>query len=297
MECLIGIDIGGTNTKLGLIHNDQVIASSSIKTQSKETSDAYADELADEIKKLAGTNIISGIGIGAPNGNFYSGAIEHAPNLKWKGIIPLARMIEERTKVKTLLTNDANAAALGEMTYGGARGMKNFIMITLGTGLGSGIVVDGKLIYGNSGFAGELGQTIVVPDGRLCGCGRKGCLETYVSATGILRTAEELAANKFKSSHDIAVAAEAGDPVALRAFDETAKTLGIALANFVTFTSPEAIFLFGGLTGSKNLLMSPLKNYFESHLHIVYRDTVKILLSELSEGHAALLGAAALVKK
>jgi glucokinase len=267
--------------------------------------------LAKAIRKIAeqegGIELIRGIGIGAPNGNYYRGTIEFAPNLKWKGIIPLAELVTKATGVPAALTNDANAAAVGEMTYGVARGMKDFIMITLGTGVGSGIVVSGNVVYGHDGFAGELGHTIQVREnGRQCGCGRSGCLETYTSAVGVARTAREILETTDRetvlrnmpwdkiTSKDVAEAAEAGDAVAIDIFNFTGAILGAALANFVAFSAPEAIVLFGGLTRAGDLLLRPVEEAMERNLLQLWKGKVKLLVSELKESDAAILGASAL---
>ena len=251
---------------------------------------------------------MKGIGVGAPNGNYYTGTIEYAPNLPWRGIIPLAKLIEHKFKLPVTLTNDANAAAIGEMMYGAAKGMKDFIMITLGTGVGSGIVANGKLIYGHDGFAGELGHTIVIPDGRLHqGTGKKGSLESYASATGVTLTAVEfLQKDKRESllrkvpkdkldSKAVYDAATQGDPLAHEIFEFTGKILGLALANAVMFSSPEAIILFGGLTKAGDLILKPTRENMEANLIQVFQNKVKILVSHLRESDAAILGASALV--
>lgn len=313
----IGIDIGGTNTVLGLVDEDgNVLETLSISTKDFNVTEIYLDEITRNIllliNKCDDKETIRGIGIGAPNGNYYNGTIEHAPNLNFKGIIPVKEYIENKLKDKgydltVTLTNDANAAAIGEMVYGGAKGLKNFIMITLGTGVGSGIVVDGKLVYGYDGFAGEVGHTIVQPEGRLCGCGRRGCVETYSSVTGIKKTAIELMENTKTPSllrrlpeeeiggKTIYDAARKGDELALKCFDITAKMLAIGMANAVAITSPEKIFLFGGLTKSGDLLMTPLKKYFEESLFVVFQNKIELKLSQLNEDNVAILGAAALV--
>jgi glucokinase len=261
-----------------------------------------------EMKSNLKTNQkIVGIGIGAPNGNFFNGCIENAPNLKWKGKIPLVKLFKKNFKLPVYLTNDANAAALGEMIYGGAKKMKDFIVITIGTGLGSGIVANGKLIYGHDGLAGELGHTIYQPGGRKCGCGRLGCLETYVSSSGLIKTTKELLEkNNTKSllrklkpneiiSINIQAAAIKGDKLAINAYEITGAILGQKLADAVAVTSPEAIFLFGGISRSGNLLIKPAKKALEENLLSVYKNKVKILQSELLDKNAAVLGAAAMV--
>ncbi|MDR2839853.1 MAG: ROK family protein, partial [Paludibacter sp.] len=260
---VIGIDMGGTNTVFGVVDaRGNVLTKGAIKTISHSDINIYIAELYDELIKLidaaGGIEKFKGIGIGAPNGNYYSGTIEYAPNLPWKGVVPLVQLISEKFGIPATLTNDANAAAIGEMTYGAARGMKNFIMITLGTGVGSGIVIDGKLVYGHDGFAGELGHvTAVRENGRLCGCGRYGCLEAYCSATGVARSACEILTLSSNpsilrnipldsvTSKDVFDAAIANDQLAKDIFDFTGKILGENLANFVAFSAPEAIVLFG----------------------------------------------------
>jgi glucokinase len=248
------------------------------------------------------------MGIGAPNGNFYTGNIEYAANLVWPGIVPVAKMFEDALGIPCRVTNDANAAAMGEMTYGVARGMKNFIMITLGTGVGSGIVVDGKIVYGSDGFAGELGHFVVdhTPAGRKCGCGRSGCLETYCSATGVARTAREfLEKNTCDSllrsldpanitSYDVFKAAEQGDKIALEIFDFTGKMLGTACADFTTFNTPEAFVFFGGLTKAGDYLMKPLKEAYDANVLNIFQGNAKLLISSLNGSEAAVLGASAL---
>ncbi|MDD4739863.1 MAG: ROK family protein [Bacteroidales bacterium] len=312
----IGIDIGGTNTGFGLVDKDgNIIEILSLSTKDYFDYEIYLNEVTKNIlhliEKCPNKDLIQGIGIGAPNGNYYNGTIEHAPNLKFHGIIPVKEYIETKLKgkgydLKVTLTNDANAAAIGEMIYGGAKGIKNFIMITLGTGVGSGIVVDGKVVYGFDGFAGEVGHTIVQPEGRMCGCGRRGCVETYSSVTGLRKTALELINNtKTKSSlreicqeniggKAIYNAAINGDKLALKCFEITAKMLAIGMANAVAVTSPEKIFLFGGLTKAGDLLMNPLKKYFEESLFVVFQNKIDLEISHLDENTAAILGAAAL---
>ncbi len=309
----IGIDVGGTNTKFGIVdRRGQIIKSDSIKTGRHSDVNDYIDELAGALQKLMANSIptdqIKGIGVGAPNGNYFNGNIEFAPNLRWKGVIPFAQLLEDKIGIPVALTNDANAAAIGEMTYGAARGMKNFIVITLGTGVGSGIVINGQLVYGNDGFAGELGHTIIRRNnGRLCGCGRSGCLETYTSATGVARTAREymdLRPNEKTllrnipvediTSKDVADAANAGDKMAQDIFRYTGEMLGEAFADFVAFSSPEAIILFGGLSKAGDLIMDPIRESMERNLLQIYKDKVKLLFSELKESDAAVLGASAL---
>lgn len=309
----VGIDIGGTNTTFGIVdRRGNLLYDGHISTRDhQEVSffiQALYDQLAPLIQKvtLEGGEV-KGIGVGVPNGNYFKGTIEFAPNLPWRGVVPLASLIQDAFTLPTVLTNDANAAAIGEMTYGAARGMKDFIMITLGTGLGSGIVVNGQLVYGHDGFAGELGHVIVFPEGRRCGCGRKGCLETYVSATGIVRTMHELLQSRdipsllrdmnptAITSKTIRDAALKGDALAIEAFEFTGKILGQQLANFVAFSSPEAIILFGGLTRAGDLIFRPTIHAMEENLLQIYKNKIKVLPSELKESDAAILGASALV--
>ena len=307
-----GIDIGGTNTIFGIVDaRGTIIVSGAVETQIYTTVDEYVDEVCKNLLPLiighGGVEKIKGIGIGAPNGNYYSGTIEFAPNLPWKGIIPLAAMFEERLGIPTALTNDANAAAVGEMTYGAARGMKEFIMITLGTGVGSGIVINGQIVYGHDGFAGELGHIIVRREnGRLCGCGRHGCLGTYCSATGVARTAREILAARTDASllrnipaenitsKDVYEAAVKGDKIAHEIFDFTGTVLGEALADFIAFSSPEAIILFGGLAKSGDYIMKPIQKAINDNILKIYQGKTKLLVSELKDSDAAVLGASAL---
>jgi glucokinase len=309
----IGIDIGGTGTKYGIVDRDgNVLFSGEISTKKHRTVNTFIDELhevvSELIDKAGGVGRMKGIGVGAPNGNYYTGTIEYAPNLPWEGVIPLAKLVSDKFLLPVTLTNDANAAAIGEMMYGAAKGMKDFIMITLGTGVGSGIVANGHLIYGHDGFAGELGHTIVIPDGRIhAGTQKKGSLESYASATGVRLTAIELLEkSKTKSllrkvPHDkldskaVYDAAIEGDQLAKEIFDYTGKILGIALANAVMTTSPEAIILFGGLTKSGELILKPTRESMEENLIKVFQNKIKILISHLKEAHAAILGASALV--
>jgi glucokinase len=309
----IGIDIGGTGTKFGIVdRTGNVLFTGDLSTKKHKKIETFIDELHDKlsalIQNVGGTGRIRGIGVGAPNGNFYTGTVEYAPNLPWKGILPLAQMIQDKFQVQTNLTNDANAAAIGEMMYGAAQGMKDFIMITLGTGVGSGIVANGHLILGHDGFAGELGHTIIIPDGRYHeGTGKKGSLESYASATGVMLTAKEvLASTKEESllrkidvdeidSRKVYDAAVQGDKVAKEIFEYTGKILGTALANFVMFSSPEAIILFGGLTKAGDFILKPTREHMEANLIQVFQNRVKILVSHLKESDAAILGASALV--
>ncbi|MEO8862413.1 MAG: ROK family protein [Ginsengibacter sp.] len=314
LEYAIGIDVGGTNTKFGIVnHRGEISNRGDISTTKHTNIEDFIDQLFDElkpaIKDIGGDELIKGIGVGAPNGNYYNGTIEYAPNLQWTGVIPLAKLISKKFKKPCTLTNDANAAAVGEMMYGAARGMRDFIMITLGTGVGSGIVANGHLIYGHDGFAGELGHTIIRPGGRLhAGTGMKGSLETYASATGIAFTAKELL-DERKSEESLlrnipqkkidakAVyeAAAKGDKIAKEVFKFTGQILGEALANFVMFSSPEAIILFGGVCKAGKMLMDPVKKNMEKNLLPIYQDKIKLLFSELKESDAAILGASALV--
>ena len=279
---VVGIDIGGTNTVFGIVDaRGTIIASSSIKTAGYPTAEEYADEVCKNLLPLiianGGVDKIRGIGVGAPNGNYYTGTIEFAPNLPWRGILPLAAMFEERLGIPTALTNDANAAAIGEMTYGAARGMKDFIMITLGTGVGSGIVINGQMVYGHDGFAGELGHVIARRDGRICGCGRKGCLETYCSATGVARTAREFLAARTDASLLRNIPAES-----------------ITSKDAIAFSSPEAIVLFGGLAKSGDYIMKPIMKSIDDNVLNIYKGKTKLLVSELKDSDAAVLGASAL---
>jgi glucokinase len=308
----IGIDIGGTGTKFGIVDKDgNVLFSGEMSTKKHREIDGYIDELhghlGELIEKAGGIGKIRGIGVGAPNGNFYTGNIEYAPNLPWSGVIPIAKMMSDKFQLPVTLTNDANAAAIGEMMYGAAKGMRDFIMITLGTGVGSGIVANGQLMYGHDGFAGELGHTIVIPDGRMHqGTGKRGSLESYASATGVRLTALEMLENSTEDSllrtadketldskvvYDAAIK---GDKLALEIFEFTGKILGLALANAVMFSSPEAIILFGGLTKSGDLILKPTRKHMEENLIQVFQNKVKILVSHLKESDAAILGASAL---
>lgn len=309
---VLGIDIGGTNTVFGIVDaRGTVIASSSIKTAKHANIEDYIEELYTEVTRLLTTNDavdkINGIGVGAPNANYYTGNIEHAANLNWEGTIPLAAMLEEKFNIPVAITNDANAAAIGEMTYGAARGLKDFIMITLGTGVGSGIVVNGQLVYGHDGFAGELGHLIVKRNnGRACGCGRTGCLEAYCSATGVARTAREFLEIRTEpsllrnipidqiTSKDVYDAAMQGDQIAKDIFDYTGTILGEAFADMTVFTSPQAFILFGGLAKSGELLLKPLRAAMDRNMMTVFKGKPKVLLSELKEADAAVLGASAL---
>lgn len=314
-QVVAGIDIGGTNTVFGIVDRDgHILAEDKLKTTDYAKPEVFVAALYEKIIKVmsaTGNNVeIIGFGIGAPMGNINKGTIEHPANLPWKGIIPLAEIFKKHTNLPVLVTNDANTAAVGEMIYGGAKGMKNFVVITLGTGLGSGFVVDGKLVYGHDGFAGEIGHTAIGPPGasnRECGCGKKGCLETYVSATGIKRTMLKILADSIEPSelrkysteeldskmiHD---AAKNRDALAIRAFEHTGKILGFKLADMVAHTNPEAIFLFGGLALAKDLIFKPTKESLEQNLLSIYKGKVKLLQSELNTQNAAVLGASSLI--
>ena len=314
LEYAIGIDIGGTTSKFGIVnHRGEISNRGDIVTNKHADIEKFIAELYHELKpaidEIGGDEVIKGIGVGAPNGNYYNGTIEYAPNLHWKGIIPLAKLITKKFKKPCSLTNDANAAAVGEMMYGAARGMKDFIMITLGTGVGSGIVANGHLIYGHDGFAGELGHTTIRHGGRLhWGTGMRGTLETYASATGITLTAKEMLEERLNeesslrkllpdniTSKKIYEAAIKGDNMAKEVFKYTGEILGEALANFVMFSSPEAIILFGGVCKAGKILMDPVKDSMEKNLLPIYQNKVKLLFSELKESDAAILGASALV--
>ncbi len=311
LEVVLGIDIGGTFTKFGLVdkegtiyHEDEVTTSGhpSIENFLK----SLHNHIKEGVEKMDREVVIRGIGVGAPNGNFYSGTIEHAPNLEWKGVVPFVKLMENQFGISTVVTNDANAAALGEMLFGDARGLKNFIMITLGTGLGSGLVVNGNIIYGEDGFAGELGHVRAVDNGRQCGCGKRGCLETYVSATGIKRTVFELLAEENVESAFrkipfsklkpklITALAEEGDPIAIKAFEKTGYLLGRSLADSVAHISPSKIFLFGGLAKAGKWIIDPTVKSMEKHLLPIYRNKIEILPSALLKKNIAVLGAAAL---
>jgi glucokinase len=307
----VGIDIGGTNTAYGFVdHSGKIIFESTIPTYADKDAEQLFERLFSSIEKSfrqyeKGYELV-GIGLGAPNANYYKGTVEQPPNLNW-GIVNVIELVKKYSPLPAAITNDANAAAIGEMIFGAAKGMKNFIVITLGTGLGSGIVVNGKLVYGADGFAGEIGHTIVDPDGRECGCGRKGCLETYASATGIRRTVFELIAttnleSEFRSkcfddvtAKEIADAANKGDKLALAAFDNTAKVLGFKLADSVAHLSPEAIILFGGLALAGDLIIAPTKKYMEGFMLNIFKNKVKILPSALPGSGAAVLGSSALI--
>ena len=310
---VIGLDLGGTNSVFGIVDSrGEIKATTAIKTQIYENVDDYVaasvEALQIIIDQVGGIDKIKAMGIGAPNGNYYNGTIEFAPNLKWghDGVVPLADLFSKALGIPVALTNDANAAAIGEMTYGVARGMKNFIVITLGTGVGSCIVVNGQLLYGSDGFAGELGHVVVRPsNGRACGCGRKGCLEAYCSATGVARTAREFLATREDASLlrelnpeditslDVAIAAGKGDEMAKEIFDFTGELLGEACANFAAFSSPEAFIFFGGLTKAGDLIMKPILKGYNEHVLNIYKGKAKFLVSALDGSSAAVLGASA----
>ncbi|MBG0859919.1 MAG: ROK family protein [Bacteroidales bacterium] len=310
-EVVAGIDIGGTNTAFGLVdRTGKISVDSSLKTTEYPEIGDFVAAIATAIKKLLAkrpTLKLVGIGIGAPNANYHKGTIELAPNLAWKGIVPLADLMRKKINVPIKITNDANAAAIGEMIFGGAKKMKDFIVLTLGTGLGSGIVINGQVVYGHTGFAGELGHTTVVPGGRACGCGRNGCYETYASASGLVRTAllmlsemrEESVLRNIPpgelTSRKIAEAARKKDPIALKAMDFTAEKLAFGIYNAIGFSSPEAVFLFGGLANAGEMLFKPVRKYVEQNVQPIFRGTVKILPSGIPESNAAVLGAAALI--
>ncbi|HEX8333639.1 MAG TPA: ROK family protein [Segetibacter sp.] len=310
-EYAIGIDIGGTNTKYGLVnHRGDILEKGEIKTDNYPTIEGFIDALYEVLTPLINKNkhegTVKGIGLGAPNGNFYTGTIEYAPNLHWKGIVPIAKLITTKFGLPSALTNDANAAAVGEMMYGAARGMRDFIMITLGTGVGSGIVANGQVVYGHDGFAGELGHTIIRHGGRPhWSTELDGSLEAYCSATGIVLTAKELLqASKEPSelrdlhiitSKDVFEKAKAGDKIAQEAYRFTGQILGEALANFIMFSSPEAIILFGGVIKAGDLIMKPTKEHMEKNLLPIFQNKVRLVFSELKEADAAILGASALV--
>ena len=310
---VIGLDLGGTNSVFGIVDSrGDIKATTAIKTQGYETVDEYVEASVEALKiiidQVGGIEKIKAMGIGAPNGNYYTGTIEFAPNLSWghNGIVPLAKMFSDKLGIPVALTNDANAAAIGEMTYGVARGMKNFIVITLGTGVGSGIVINGQLVYGSDGFAGELGHVIMNRvNGRPCGCGRKGCLEAYCSATGVARTARELIETTDEpsllrdmpaadiTSLDVSIAASKGDALAKRIYEFTGNMLGEACADFAAFSSPEAFIFFGGLTKAGALLMDPIKKAYEENVLNIFKGKAKFLVSALDGSSAAVLGASA----
>ena len=313
---VIGLDLGGTNAVFGIVdQRGEIKATTAIKTQQYDTAEAFIEAsvnaLLPIIDQVGGIEKIRSMGIGAPNGNFYNGTIEIAPNIKWAHdcIVPLGKMFSDKLNgIPVAVTNDANAAAIGEMVYGEARGMKNFIVITLGTGVGSGIVVNGQLIYGSDGFAGELGHVTMVrgEEGRMCGCGRKGCLETYCSATGVARTARELLDKTSRpsllrdikpddiTSLDVSIAAGKGDELAKEIYEFTGKMLGEACADFATFCSPEAFIFFGGMTKAGDLIMDPIRRAYDEHVMSIYKGKAQFLVSGLDGASAAVLGASAI---
>lgn len=313
----IGLDLGGTNAVFGIVDaQGNILEQASIKTKAYDTAEAFVnagvEALTPIINKVGGINKIEGMGIGAPNSNYYTGMVDHAPNISWahECSVPLAKMFSDRLSLPVSITNDANAAALGEMAYGVAKGMKNFIMITLGTGVGAGIVINGQMVYGSDGLAGELGHvTMVRANGRLCGCGRRGCLEAYCSATGVARTAREFLENSDEpsllrqinpddiTSLEVSKAAAQGDALACRVYEFTGKMLGEACADFTTFCSPEAYVFFGGLTKAGDLLMKPLLKSYDENVMAVFRGKAKFLVSSLDGAGAAVLGASAIAKK
>ncbi|HUW94028.1 MAG TPA: ROK family protein [Bacteroidales bacterium] len=312
-EVVAGVDIGGTNTIIGLVDGEgEIHGEGRLATADYAFADDFVTALDSKLKEMvSGRDDLKlvGIGIGAPNANFNKGTIELATNLRWKGIIPLVRITGRKTGLRTRITNDANAAALGEMLFGGARGIKNFIILTLGTGLGSGIVVDGEVVYGHTGFAGELGHMTVAEGGRVCGCGRRGCLETYASATGLVRTVMFLLSDRREdsilrdlksteiTSRRVVEASAAGDIIAQMAIDQTAHMIALGIANAVIFSSPETIFLFGGLAQAGDAIFEPVRKYADELVQPVFRGTFNVLPSELPEARAAVLGASALIWK
>ncbi|MFA6335534.1 MAG: ROK family protein [Bacteroidales bacterium] len=310
---VVGIDIGGQTSKIGVVDaRGTVLRQSSIRSDTRKDVNLYINDLCEAVIKLAnevgGMEKVRGIGVGAPNGNYYTGTIENAPNLTWGGenVIPFAKLVSDKLGVRVVLTNDANAAAVGEMTYGAARGMRNFILITLGTGVGSGIVINGEVVYGHDGFAGELGHTAAVRyNGRQCNCGKKGCIEAYASAIGVARTAREwlemtdepsALREVFEelTSKDVYEAAVGGDALAKRVFEYTGKKLGESFSDFVAFSAPEAIVLFGGLARSGDLLLKPVEDSMNANLMPLWKNKIKIIFSQLKESDAAILGASAL---
>jgi len=314
-EVTIGIDIGGTNTAIGIVDREgHCLVETSIYTDTHEDVALYVDDVCRKINEvianLTDMVVLKGIGIGAPNANYHKGTIENAPNLRWKGIVRFSELFKKHfPSIPVAVTNDANAAAIGEMVFGGAKGMKDFIVITLGTGLGSGIVANGELVYGHDGFAGEIGHTTAIPGGRLCGCGRRGCLETYASATGVKRSIFQILCDSTKpsalreipfskmTSGDVYNEAIKGDELALECFEMTGRILGEKLADTVAHTSPEAIFLFGGMAKAGDLIFNPTKKYMEEALLPIFKNKVQILPSGLQNVNAAVLGASALAWK
>jgi glucokinase len=316
MKIAAGVDIGGTNTCFGLVdENGRIVDRGEVPTHRFPLPEDLVIEVSNAIRILLkkngfSENALTGIGIGAPNGNYFTGRVEFAPNMNWNGVVHLSDLFRQHLGVEAVLTNDANAAAIGEMLFGAAKGMKDFLFITLGTGLGSGIVVNGEMVYGHDGFAGEIGHAIMDINGRQCGCGRKGCLETYCSATGIIKTYIELKLANVRTEQDASELSKAGidaryvfnkakegEQEALEAFRKTGRMLGLALANCVVFTSPKAIFLFGGLAQAGDLIFEPTRKSFEENLLNIYKGKIEILPSGLAENEAAILGAASLVFK
>lgn len=308
-EVVVGIDIGGTNTEFGIVNrNGDILLSGKLHTLDFDEAEKLVVALSDKIKNLVRDKYnLKAIGIGVPNGNYYKGTVEYAANLKWRNYVPMVNMFNKRfPDIKTVLTNDANAAAIGEKVFGAAKDMRNFVAITLGTGLGAGIFINGEIYHGSDGFAGEIGHTIYDYNGRNCNCGRRGCLETYVSATGIKRTIAELISstnipstlrdvpNAKLSGKLIDANAQAGDKLALKAFNYTAEVLGKHLADVVAYLSPEAIFLLGGLSNAGDLLYKPVEFHMNQNLLYIYKNKVKILPSSIKDGMAAIKGAAAL---
>lgn len=309
-EVVAGIDIGGTNSVFGLVDKSgNILADGSLITTDYPEIKDFVSALTKAINKQLAKNPdlkLIAIGIGAPNANYHKGTIELAPNLAWKGIVPLSEYMKEKIDVPVVITNDANAAALGEMIFGGAKNMKDFIVLTLGTGLGSGVVINGQVVYGHTGFAGELGHVTIVPGGRACGCGKKGCYETYASASGLVRTVLEMLSTMREesslrdippsklTSKTIAIAAANGDPVAKKAMEYTAEMLGFGIMNAIVFSSPEAIFLFGGLAQAGEMLLAPVRKYVDQNVMPIFKGTYKILPSGIPESNAAVLGSAAL---
>lgn len=309
---VIGLDLGGTNSVFGIVNQDaKIVASVSVKTGNEPNAEDYVNRALESLNKIidevGGIDKIKGMGIGAPNGNYLNGCIEDAANLPWKGQVPLAKLFSDKLGIPVFMTNDANAAAMGEMKYGVAKGMQNFIMITLGTGVGSGIVCNGQMVYGCDGQAGELGHMVVQKyKGRECGCGRKGCLETYCSATGVARSAKEVIETSDKetslrqipvekiTSYDVFKAAMDGDKIAQTIFEFTGRMLGEACANMACFNSPEAFIFFGGLTKSGEMLMKPIRDAYNENVLRNYRNKAKFLISALDDASAAVLGASAL---
>lgn len=300
MKHFIGVDIGGTSTTIGLVTEEgEILDRSTIQIAdfSSYAIDIFLEEIASHIQELADqhTKVIEAVGIGAPNGNFFKGTMEYAPNMPWKEVHPIASVLAQALNCKVLLTNDANAAAMGEKQFGSAKDFNDFIEITLGTGLGSGIMAGGGIIYGHDGFAGELGHSILIPDGRPCSCGRKGCLEAYVSIRGILQTYQEQGGDEKRTPKEIAEKAREGDALGQMVYRKTGQWLGLKLADAATYTSPEAIILFGGIAASSDLFLPHLKSTMEANIHNLYRNKIQVLTSGLPLNDAAIMGAVALV--